>query len=149
MSIDAAADLIEQLGREADEKLGATEPTEWGEEIDLAEGEKFFGRYLGEEISPETNRGVLLTLARTEEDGWNGPPCFIRIRTMLQSELDRARPSRGDYLVVARGEDREGKENVYFTFAVAAAPCPDPLPGQPAAGGAAGDNGIPFAPTVV
>jgi hypothetical protein len=148
MRIDAGADLIEQLGREAEARLDASEPKEWGEEIDLAEGEKFFGRYLGEEISSVTSRGVLVALARTEEDGWNGPPCFMRIRTMLQSELDRARPSRGDYLVVARGADREGKQNAYYTYAVVAAPCSDPLPGQPAAGGAAGDDGIPFAPTV-
>ena len=127
-SIDSSSELIEQLGREADEKLDASEPEEWGEEVDLAEGEKFYGRYLGEEISPLTERAVLLVRARTEEDGWNGPPCFIRIRTMLQSELDRARPNRGDYLVVARGEDRQGKENAYYTFAVVAAPCPDPLP---------------------
>ena len=58
----------------------------------------------------------LLLLARTEKDGWNGPPCFIRIRTVLQSELDRVQPTTGDYITVARGADREAKENTYYTM---------------------------------
>jgi hypothetical protein len=136
-------ETLEALVAEVDEKLDATEPPEWGEEVELAEGERFIGRYLDEAVSPETNRPVFLLLA---PDAGEPPtkaktPCFIRERTVLRSEFDRARAASGDLIVIARGEDREGKENTYHNYAVASAPCSEPLP-QPTTGEA--DSDIPF-----
>lgn len=139
-------DIADQLTMEVDERLDQKEPEEWGEEVSLAEGEKFFGRFLDTQVSPVTDRPVLLALARNEDGSWNGPPVFLRVRTMLQSELDRVRPVRGDHIVVARGDDREGKENTYHWYALSAAPCPDPLP-ESAGGGAPKKDDIPFAPS--
>jgi hypothetical protein len=132
MNIDVEqADLLAQLSLEADEKLEASEPESWGEAIDLAEGEKFIGRYRGEAISPVTNREVYLLAAPAagEKDVAKASvPVFIRGRTMLVSEMERVRPEPGDFIVIARGDDRAGKVNDYHWYAVAVAPCPEPLP---------------------
>jgi hypothetical protein len=148
------SDVFEQLLADAQARLEASEPEEWGEELDLAEHEQFLGRYLGEEVSPDTNRAVVLLLAPAAEVSdlsQSTIPVFIRQRAMLRSELDRVRPKRGDFIVIARGADRQGKENAYHTYAVACAPCSAPLP-EPAvataAGGSGGEDGIPFSPTV-
>jgi hypothetical protein len=124
--------IIGELAAAADEQLNAAEPAEWGEEIDLAEGERFFGRFLGEDTSRLNGRTVFLLLAPEEgvtDLSKSTVPCFIRERTMLRSEFDRTRPTRGDFIVIARGEDREGRNGPYYTYAVATAPCSEPLPG--------------------
>jgi hypothetical protein len=132
-------EIVKQLGAEVDGKLDATEPQGWGEEIDLAEGEKFYGRFIETAISPVTNREVVRACARTDE-GWGGPPVFIRGRTVLLSELDRVRPQHGDYIVIARGDNREGANGPYHMYAVAVAPCPDPMPDS----ASDPDSDIPF-----
>lgn len=132
------SNVVDQLTAAVDEKLDASTPPEWGDELELVEGEKFYGRFIELAIDPVTERPVVRALAR-EGSNWNGPPVFIRMRTVLQSELDRVRPQHGDYLVVGRGDDREGKANAYHVYAVAVAPCPDPMPENVAVG-----DGIPF-----
>ena len=146
--------VAEQLLTEAQARLEANEPEEWGEELDLAEHEQFLGRYLDREVSPVTNREVVLLLAPVagvSDLAQSTIPAFIRERAMLRSELDRVRPKLGDLIVIARGVDRQGKENAYHTYAVACTPCSAPLP-EPAAaiaaGGGGSEDGIPFSPTV-
>jgi hypothetical protein len=147
------SDVVEQLLADAQARLEASEPDEWGEELDVVEHEQFLGRYLGEEVSPDTNRPVILLLAPAagvSDLAQSTIPVFIRVRAMLRSELDRVRPNGGDFIVIARGEDRQGKENAYHTYAVACAPCSAPVP-KPAVATAAGSGGseasIPFSAT--
>jgi hypothetical protein len=144
--------VAEQLLAEVQQRIEATEPGEWGDALDLAEGERFLGRYLGEEVSPETNRPVFLLLAPepgVSDLGQSTIPVFIRERAMLRSEFDRVRPNRGDYIAIERGADKEGKENAYHNYGVAASPCPEPLPSMATAAAAgAVDDGVPFEPTV-
>ena len=70
-------------------------------------------------------------------------PCFIRERRVLRTEFDRIRAGKGDLIVIARGDDREGKNNAYHVYAVACAPCAEPLP-QPTASEPATDDDIPY-----
>lgn len=137
-------ETLKALVEEVDEKLDATEPPEWGEEVELAEGERFIGRYLNEKVSPVTDRAVFLFLAPEpgEPPAQAKVPCFMRERTVLRSEFDRVRPAKGDLTVIARGDDREGKSNSYHVYAVACAPCSEPLP-EPTTGESATDD-IPF-----
>jgi hypothetical protein len=142
-SIDGQLDIFGQLTEQVDEKLDAVEPEWWGEEINLAEQERFYGRYLDVVVSPVTDREVLLLLARTSAEGWDGPRCYMRMRTVLRSQLDDARPSNGDCVAIARGKDKEGQRGAYHTYAVVSAPCPDPLPAHAAPSATEGDV-IPF-----
>jgi hypothetical protein len=126
-----ASSIAGQLSLEIDERLDASEPAGWGVEIKLAEGEKFFGRFLGEEVSPETDRAVFLLLA--PDDGVDDAaestiPVFVRERTVLRSEMDRVQPQRGDIIAIGRGADRQGSGNAYHVYAVAVSPCAAPLP---------------------
>jgi len=135
--------LFERLSRQADERLeeiNASAPKEWGEEIELAIGERWFGRYLGDARHPVHERTVRLLFAPEARR------CFMRDRTVLTSEFERVRPTMGDYIVIARGEDGNGPKGGYHIYAVVPAPCPDPLP--EGSGGGASPDEIPFAPTV-
>jgi hypothetical protein len=126
-------EIIAQLSLQLDEQLDAAEPAVWGEEIKLAVGEKFFGRYLGEELSPETDRAVFLLLAPDEgvnDAGASTVPVFIRERTTLRSEVDKKQPKRGDIIGIGRGTDgtSSGSGNAYHRYAVTPVPCDKPLP---------------------
>jgi hypothetical protein len=119
---DSVFDKLSQQAEERLEEAEAEAPAEWGEELELAEGEKFFGRFLDTTAHPATQRTVRLLLAPDKTSTW------YRDRTVLTSEMDRVRPQRGDYIVIARGDDKEGKSGPYHLYAVAVAPCADPLP---------------------
>jgi hypothetical protein len=136
MNSNTTTGVFEELSRQADEQLEAQVPAEWGEMLELAESEKFFGRYLGDAINPLSERTVRLLLTP------DGSPTWYPDRTMLASEMERVRPQRGDNIVIARGDDGEGKNGVYHRYAVVAAPCAKPLPELVAASG--GDADIPF-----
>ena len=128
MIVDGQLNIFEHLSQQIDEKLDAVEPEWWGEQTQLAEHERFYGRYLGMPISPVTEREVVLLLARTSSEGWDGPVTFMRGTTVLLSQLRDTRPNEGDYIVIHRKEDREGKDNTYHDYVVVPSPCPHPLP---------------------
>ena len=98
--------VIGQLVTDVDEKLEATEPEAWGDELDLAEGERFIGRFLvGDEPRNPSGSLVLLLAA---EDGQ--PPSAADQPLKLPHAHDAALragtecgPNRGDYIVIARG----------------------------------------------
>ena len=104
-------------------------PEEYGENVELAEGESFTGRYRGTTLDNawDPPREVYLLLDR---DGENR---YIRERAVLKREMQQAAPTPGDWIVIIRGEDGTTKDgNMFHRYAVRARLCGEPLPEQSA-----------------
>ena len=111
----------------------------WGAELKLAENERWAGRYRGEDVtsfSGDERRVHLL-------EEFDGSPLFIRGRTKLDRQFDKAKPSPGDTIAIVRLDDVAlDSGNTMHDYGVAVkqggdAPTTPPKP-APAA------DGIPF-----
>jgi hypothetical protein len=112
-------------------------PDHFGEELTLAEGESWSGRFRGkdEDRAFDPPRPVYL-LAELD-----GTPYFLRRRTMLERQMREAEPAVGDYLAVVRGADGVTKAgNSLQTWGVSSRPCSDPLPETSEAGEGGGED---------
>ena len=73
----------------------------WGAELKLAENERWAGRYRGEDVTlgfGDERRVHLL-------EEFDGTPFFIRGRTKLDRQFDKAKPSPGDIVAIVRLDD--------------------------------------------
>jgi hypothetical protein len=141
-------DVYDELRREAEEAAeGSGLPEDAGSEVSLAEGESFAGRFRREDVDSDYGRTIFLLLDR------KGEKCFVRGRTMLESQMRDAAPAAGDVVAIARAEDGTNSQGQSFhRYQVRSGPAPGLPAGEdkPAteperAGGQVGpDEDLPF-----
>jgi hypothetical protein len=100
---DFTALLREAEARVGDEGL----PEHFGEELLLAEGESYSGRYRGEDYDARYDPPRLVYLLADLD--WT--PHFIRARAMLERQMREAEPAHGDYVVLVRARRRPSLEH--------------------------------------
>ena len=124
MTSIAEHDGWEDLEREVDERLEELDqeiPEEWGEVVSLAEGERFRGFWRGRGVDTSGQFGERPVYLLLDEDRRQ---VFIRGGLkILDKEMDKAAPSEGDLVFVARGPDGPGKDGgVSYRFVVRTKP---------------------------
>ena len=132
-----------ELAAEVEERLDQpVVPPHFGEELVLAEGETYQGRYRGRDLDPNVDREVFLLV-----DVDTGVLRFIRERTSLVAEIEKVNATKGDYIVIGRGQDGEAKKadwNPPQRYRVAVRASTSPLPGASAPEEEAELGDIPF-----
>jgi hypothetical protein len=73
----------------------------WGAELKLAENERWAGRYRGEDVTVgyDNVRRVYLL------EEFDGTPRYIRGRTKLDRQFDKASPAEADTVAIVRLDD--------------------------------------------
>jgi hypothetical protein len=103
--------FFDDLLREAEDAADESElPKDAGEEITLAEGERWVGRFRREDVDTTYGEPRAIFLL-TDRDGND---CFIRGRTMLENQMRKAAPEAGDAVAIVRREDGQNKEGQAF-----------------------------------
>lgn len=139
---------LDDLLRDAEAALDAETPADWGELLELEEGEHFLGRYVGERVDGKYDPPRIVYLLLDQDYR----PRYIRSRTVLTREMVAAHPSAGDWVAIVRGQDgttRNGHE--FHRYSVRAKPSAEPTaittaePAAPASASAGfDDDTIPF-----
>ncbi len=73
----------------------------WGAEVKLAENERWAGRYRGEDVTSFNNEERRVHLL----EELDGTPLFIRGRSKLDRQFDKAKPNPGDTVAIVRLDD--------------------------------------------
>jgi hypothetical protein len=136
-------DFFDDLLRETEEAADESElPKDVGEEITLAEGERWVGRFRREDVDNTYGEPRAIYLLTDRE----GADCFIRGRTMLENQMKKAAPADGDALAIIRREDGQNNQGqAFFRFIVKARPFPKEPDAELPAGSQLGpDDGPPF-----
>jgi hypothetical protein len=123
--VSSVPDVFAELLAEAEARLETGGiPEDWGDELKLAEGEHFSGRFRGTVVDTKWDppRDVFLLA------GPHGRLFFLRSRAMLASEFREADPSVGDAVVIVRGPDANGKNGAYHVYSVRSRPSAAAMP---------------------
>lgn len=135
MSGDGWDDLLARA-RDRAAQTAAT-PDEWGYRVQLEPGDTFVGRWCGEttDLGNDGRRVFLL---------WDsdGEACYSRFYAALGREVDQARPTVGDTVAIARGNDYVSAHGTGYSFGLVVEPNGAPLPGAAKEAGSGDD--IPF-----
>jgi hypothetical protein len=124
--------FFDDLLHEAEDAADESElPKDAGEEITLAEGERWVGRFRREAVDTTYGEPRVIFLL-TDRDGND---CFIRGRTMLENQMKKAAPAPSDGLAIVRREDGVNKDGQGFhRHIVKSRPFEEPSAELPAAG---------------
>ena len=121
------------FGEAAENARDSAVDESWGAELKLAENERWAGRYRGEDeiVGFADVRRVHLL------EDFDKSPRFIRGRTKLDRQFDKAAPAGGDTIAIVRLDDIALETgNVMHDYGVAVRSSEAPVP--------AGGDGIPF-----
>jgi hypothetical protein len=135
-------DFLDDLRREAEEAAEESGlPEDAGDEITLAEGENWIGRFRRQDSDSSYGepRAIYLLTDREGNDG------FIRGRTMLDNQMSAAAPAAGDAIAIVRSEDGQNREGqAFFRFTVRSRPYEEPHAEEPASNQLGSDEELPY-----
>ena len=101
----------------------------WGAEVKLAENERWAGRYRGEDVTSFNNEERRVHLL----EELDGTPLFIRGRSKLDRQFDKAKPNPGDTVAIVRLDDVALESgNTMHDYGVAVKHGEGPPPAKPA-----------------
>jgi hypothetical protein len=136
------SDFFDDLRRETEEAADESGlPEDAGDEVTLAEGENWTGRFRRQDADTSYGEPRAIYLL-TDPEGNNR---FIRGRTVLDNQMSAAAPAAGDALAIVRSEDGQNKEGqAFFRFTVRSRPYEEPGP-EPAPSSQLGpDDEFPY-----
>lgn len=119
----------------------STADPSWGAELKLAENEQWAGRYRGSDVSTGFGDDRAIHLL---EDA-DGNPVYIRGRTKLDRQFEKASPSLGDVVAIVRLADVVlDSGNTMHDYGVASKPATKGTAAVSRPVGSLADDDIPF-----
>ena len=136
------SDFFDDLRRETEEAADESGlPEDAGDEITLAEGENWIGRFRRQDADSSYGEPRAIYLLTDRE----GNDCFIRGRRVLDNQMSAAAPTAGDALAIVRSEDGQNKEGqAFFRFTVRSRPYEEPPAEEPVSSQLGPDDEPPY-----